>query len=68
MGWKTERLLAIMLLLQDRGPITARELSRILEVSERTIYRDIQSLSIAGVPAANPQDLAEGMPFQKTTQ
>jgi predicted DNA-binding transcriptional regulator YafY len=50
MGWKTERLLAIILLLQSRGRLTARELSKILEVSCRTIYRDIQSLSIAGVP------------------
>jgi predicted DNA-binding transcriptional regulator YafY len=51
MGWKTERLLAITLLLQgSKKYLTANDLAKILEVSKRTIYRDIQSLSIAGVP------------------
>ncbi len=45
-----DRLLAILLLLQTRGGITAQELAVNLEVSERTIYRDIKALGTTGVP------------------
>jgi predicted DNA-binding transcriptional regulator YafY len=47
---KAARLLAITLLLQSRGKLTATELADVLEVSERTIYRDIASLEVARVP------------------
>src|SRR5579883_2605745 len=47
---KTERLLAITLLLQARGKMTARRLADILGVSTRTIYRDIDTLSLAHIP------------------
>ncbi len=47
---RASRLLSILLLLQLRGRLTAEELAAEFEVSERTIYRDIDSLSMAGVP------------------
>ncbi|QBD80506.1 YafY family transcriptional regulator [Ktedonosporobacter rubrisoli] len=47
---RADRLLSILLLLQVHRRITARELARRLEVSERTIYRDMEALSSAGIP------------------
>jgi predicted DNA-binding transcriptional regulator YafY len=47
---RASRLLSILLLLQTRGRMTAEELSAELEVSVRTIYRDMDSLGAAGVP------------------
>ena len=47
---RASRLLSILILLQLRGQLTAEYLAEEFEVSVRTIYRDIDALSAAGIP------------------
>ncbi|MCA9975164.1 MAG: WYL domain-containing protein [Chloroflexota bacterium] len=47
---RADRLLSIILLLQTRGKMTAKALAEELEVSRRTILRDINALSFSGIP------------------
>ncbi|WP_456299384.1 helix-turn-helix transcriptional regulator [Micromonospora palythoicola] len=47
---RADRLMAILLLLQHREQVTAAEVARELEISERTARRDLDALGMAGVP------------------
>ncbi|MCX5524944.1 WYL domain-containing protein [Streptomyces bobili] len=57
---RTDRLVAILLLLQRREQVTAAEVSRELEVSERTARRDLDALAMAGVPVYSVQGRGGG--------
>lgn len=47
---RADRLVAVLLLLQARGRVTAAEVADELEISERTARRDLEALAMAGIP------------------
>ena len=59
------RLFRILYLLLEKGSTTAPELSRLFEVSVRTIYRDIERLSMAGIPLYSVPGKAGGIFLMK---
>lgn len=52
---RADRLVAILLMLQTRGHVTAAEVAAELEVSERTARRDLDALGVAGLPVYSMQ-------------
>jgi predicted DNA-binding transcriptional regulator YafY len=57
---RADRLVAILLLLQRRGRVTAAEVAEELEVSERTARRDLDALGVAGLPIYSVQGRGGG--------
>lgn len=57
---RADRLMALLLLLQQREQLTAAEAARELEVSERTARRDFDALALAGVPVYSIQGRGGG--------
>ena len=58
---KNSRLFEILYLLMEKRAVTAKELAQRLEVSERTIYRDVDALSAAGIPVFAQQGQGGGI-------
>ncbi|MEI5907293.1 HTH domain-containing protein [Bacillus spongiae] len=63
---KIERLIALIMLLLEREVVPTSELTEKLEVSRRTIFRDIDTLNMAGLPIVTTRGSKGGVSLMKT--
>ena len=61
---QNSRLLEMLLLLMEKGTVSAPKMAERFEVSVRTIYRDIDALSAAGVPVYVTTGRNGGAPYR----
>ena len=57
---KVDRLVSIIMILLDKERIGAQELANMFEVSPRTIYRDIDTIGMAGIPVRSTSGVGGG--------
>lgn len=62
---KASRLMSTLMLLQAHGQLSERELSERLEVSQRTVHRDMEALCLAGIPLAAMRGAQGGWRLEK---
>ncbi len=62
---KTERLIAIIMLLMESDKISASKLVNMFEVTKRTIYRDIDTINMAGIPIVTTNGVNGGISIMK---
>jgi len=63
---RADRLLSLLMLLQTRGRMTAARLAEELEVSKRTVYRDLYALRVAGFPVYTERGPGGGCRLEET--
>ena len=63
---RIDRLLAITVLMLSRDRVTAQELAEKFEVSLRTVYRDFEAMSLAGIPVVSRQGNGGGYSLMET--
>ena len=62
---KTDRLISIIMVLLNHDKISAGKLAEMFEVSRRTIYRDLESIELAGVPIVTEPGINGGISIMK---
>ena len=68
---KADRLVSIIMILLEKKRVGAQELADLFEVSPRTIYRDMEAISMAGIPVRSISGVGGGfeiMPGYKVDQ
>lgn len=64
---KIDRLVSIIMVLLDKERIGAQELANMFEVSPRTIYRDIDTINMAGIPIRSTSGVGGGFEIMQNT-